>query len=116
MSRATRALTSARAAAATAAAVTAAAPARADDSYALSMFHFNIQYVAGGMVGYYSMPNPAIDLDAEQIEDAIVTESFAPVLELYAKHPAWGANIELQGYMLDVLAARHPDTLALLRT
>ena len=90
--------------------------ARADDQYALGMFHFNVQYVAGGMVGYYAVPNPLIDLDAETIEDQIVTESFAPVLELYAKHPTWGVDIELQGYLLDVLAARHPDTLALLRT
>ncbi|MFT3770567.1 MAG: hypothetical protein QM820_34505 [Minicystis sp.] len=99
-----------------AAAIAAASPARADDRFALGMFHFNVQYVAGGMVGYYTTPNPAIDLDAEQIEDAIVTQSFAPVLSLYAKHPTWGVDIELQGYMLDVLAARHPETLALLRT
>src|SRR4051812_50189629 len=71
---------------ATAALVTGLAPAaRADDQFALGMFHFNVQYVAGGMVGYYAVPNPGIDLDAEQIEDLIVTESFAPVLELYAK-------------------------------
>ncbi|APR78800.1 Hypothetical protein A7982_04147 [Minicystis rosea] len=104
------------AAAAAAAALSGTSPARADDKFALGMFHFNIQYVAGGMVGYWATPNPAVDLDAEQIEDLIVTESFAPVLELYEKHPTWGVNIELQGYMLDVLAARHPDTLALLRT
>jgi hypothetical protein len=98
------------------AALSAAAPARADDNFALGMFHFNVQYVAGGMVGYYAKPDPVIDLNAEQIEDLIVTESFAPVLDLYAAHPSWGVDIELQGYMLDVLAARHPETLDKLRS
>jgi hypothetical protein len=116
MFRGIQRLSRALASGAAAAVLAAAGPARADDRYALSMFHFNVQYVAGGMVGYYPLPNPAIDLDAEQIEDLIVTESFAPVLDLYAKHPNWGADIEMQGYFLDVLAARHPDTLALLRT
>ena len=94
----------------------AASPAKADDKYALGVFHFNIQYVAGGMVGYFSVPDPNLDLTAEQIEDNIVTESFEPVLELYQKHPTWGVDIELQGYFLDVLAARHQSTLDLLRT
>jgi len=116
MSPAIRSLQRALAFGAAAAVLGAAGAARADERYALSMFHFNVQYVAGGMVGYYPLPNAAIDLDAEQIEDAIVTESFAPVLELYAKHPTWGVDLEMQGYFLDVLAARHPDTLALLRT
>src|SRR4051794_33925041 len=103
-------------AALTMAGLCASAPALAADKYALGMFHFNIQYVAGGMVGYYAVANPEIDLDAEQIEDTIVTESFAPVLELYQKHPTWGVNLEMQAYMLDVLAARHPAVLDLLRT
>jgi hypothetical protein len=105
-------------AAAAAAALALAAPGAAraaDHRFALGMFHFNIQYVAGGMVGYWATPNPAIDLDAEQIEDLIVTESLAPVLELYAAHPSWGVDLEMQGYFLDVLAWRHPETLALLR-
>jgi hypothetical protein len=97
------------------AAFAAPAAARADGKFALGMFHFNVQYVAGGMVGYYAVPNPGIDFEAEQIEDAIVTESFQPVLELYQKHPGWGVDLELQGYMLDVIAARHPATLELLR-
>ena len=102
--------------AALAGALLTAGEARADELYALGVFHFNIQYVAGGMIGYWSTPNPALDLNAEQIEDLIVTQSFEPVLELYQKHPTWGVDIELQGYFLDVLAARHTDTLNLLRT
>src|SRR5438874_2109630 len=89
--------------AAAALAIAPAPRAQAGDKYALGMFHFNVQYVAGGMVGYYSVPNPQIDLDAEQIEDQIVTESLAPVLELYAQHPTWGVDVEMQGYLLDVL-------------
>ncbi|HET6582658.1 MAG TPA: hypothetical protein VFG69_04410, partial [Nannocystaceae bacterium] len=82
------------------------------ERYALSMFHFNVQYVAGGLVGF---PAYRGELRPAEVEDRIVTESLAPVLELYAAHPTWGANIEMQAYLLDVLAARHPDVLDLLR-
>src|SRR5688500_3843285 len=84
----------------------------AAERYALSMFHYNVQYVAGGLVGF---PGWQGEMRPEEVEDRIVTESLHPVLELYAAHPTWGVDIELQGYLLDVLAARHPDTLALLR-
>jgi hypothetical protein len=86
-------------------------PAPPVERYALSMFHFNVQYVAGGLVGF-----PGVDeLRPTEIEDQIVVESLAPVLDMYAAHPSWGANIEMQGYLLDVLAQRHPDVLDLLR-
>lgn len=89
--------------------------AEAKEKYALALFHYNLQYVAGGMVGFSFLPNPELDLDADAIEDQIILESFAPVIELYEKHPSWGADIELQGYFLDVLAARHPALLEKLR-
>lgn len=92
-----------------------ALPASAAERYALGVFHYNIQYVAGGMMGFSFLPNPALDLDNDVIEDQIVTESFAPVIDLYEKHPSWGVDIELQGYFLDVLAARHPKVLEKLR-
>lgn len=85
------------------------------EKFVLSLFHFNVQYVAGGLVGFSFLPSEELDLDNDEIEDLIVTESFDPVLDLYAAHPTWGANIELQGYMLDVLATRHPGVLAKLR-
>jgi hypothetical protein len=91
------------------------APSTADaalERYALSMFHFNVQYVAGGLVGY---PGFGGTRRPEVIEDQIIVESLVPVLEMYATHPTWGVNIEMQAYLLDVLAARHPDTLDLLR-
>jgi hypothetical protein len=87
-------------------------PAPPVERYALSMFHFNVQYVAGGLVGF---PGSAIEYRPTDVEDQIVVESLAPVLDLYAAHPTWGANIEMQGYLLDVLAERHPDVLDLLR-
>jgi len=88
----------------------------ATHKFALSMMHFNVQYVAGGLQGFFSTPDPAIDLDAEQVEDSIIRQSFEPVLDLFLAHPTWGANMEMQGYMLDVMAARHPDVLDKLRT
>jgi hypothetical protein len=83
--------------------------------FALSMLHFNVQYVAGGLFGFFPVADPVIDLDAEQVEDAIIRESFEPVLDLLAAHPTWGANLEMQGYMLDVMAARHGEVLDKLR-
>lgn len=90
--------------------------AQESHKYALALFHFNIQYVAGGMVGFFPFDAPAWELDAEAIEDMIVVESFEPVIDLYAKHPDWGVNIELQAYFIEVLAVRHPDLLDKLRT
>ncbi len=87
----------------------------ATEKYALSVFHFNVQYVAGGLRGFFVTPDPELDLSADEVEDRIVVESFEPVLDMLAAHPTWGSNIEMQGYMLDVLAARHPKVLAKLR-
>lgn len=90
--------------------------------YALSLFHFNIQYVAGGLTGLLPEPRNPLEnwmrlweLSAEEVEDRIVRESFEPVLDLFAAHPTWGASIELQGYFIEVLADRHPDVLEKLR-
>ncbi len=101
----------------------AAGPAGAAEvrRYALSMFHFNIQYVAGGLEGFVtwlpadSPETKSWELDDVGVEDRIITQSFEPVLDLYLTHPAWGVNLELQGYFLDVLAARHPGVLDKLR-
>lgn len=90
------------------------AAARAEAKrFALGVFHFNLQYVAGGLVG---MGSPENDRSERAIEDAIIVESFEPVLDLFLAHPTWGQDIELQGYMLEVLAARHPTVLDKLRT
>lgn len=80
--------------------------------YALAMPHFNVQYVAGGMTGFWPNPDPRLDLNAEQEEDLIVEESFEPLLDLFVAHPTWATDVEMQAYMLDVIAARHPGVLA----
>lgn len=108
-----------RFAAATAAALSVActaSSAQAQDKFALAMFHFNIQYVVGGMYGYWAAPNPGIDLDERQIEDQIITESFEPIVALFERHPTWATNLEMQAYMLDVMAERHPAVLDRVRT
>lgn len=97
------------------------ARAAASRRYALSMFHFNIQYVAGGLEGFVPQPagSPQVkawEIDEQAVEDGIIVQSFEPVLDLYLAHPSWGVNLELQGYFLDVLAARHPAVLEKLRT
>jgi len=83
----------------------------ADLKFALAMPHFNVQYVAGGMVGFWPRPDPKLDLSAEQIEDLIIVQSFEPILDLLTAHPKWATDAELQGYMLDIIATRHPGIL-----
>lgn len=83
--------------------------------YALAMMHFNVQYVAGGMVGFVPAPDPQWDLSAEAVEDLIVTQGLEPVLDLFLAHPGWSTDIEMQGYMLEVIGSRHPAVLDKLR-
>ncbi len=95
----------------------AAAPARAQEKFSLSMFHFNIQYVAGGLKGFPSGTdsNPTFDLDDDQVQDLIVSESFEPVLDLFLAHPDWKVTLEMQAYMVEVMQQRHPGVLAKLK-
>ena len=55
--------------------------------FALSMFHFNIQYCAGGLKGF--LPTPEVDLNEAEVEDRIVTQSFEPLLDMLLEHPTW---------------------------
>lgn len=80
-------------------------------SYVLTLLHFNLQYCAGGLDGLYT----TWPTDAESVEDQIIDESFAPVLDVLDAHPTWTFDIELQAYMVEVLAARRPDVLDHLR-
>ncbi|NMC05521.1 MAG: hypothetical protein GYA24_09925 [Candidatus Lokiarchaeota archaeon] len=50
-----------------------------------SHYHFNVQYRAGN----------------ETAMNEVVNNSLIPILQMYARHPAWKANIEFQGLMLD---------------
>ncbi|MCA9669879.1 MAG: hypothetical protein KC503_29995 [Myxococcales bacterium] len=103
-------------AAAVALSLLAPSPAEAQRKFALSMFHFNVQYVVGGLRGF---PNgkvvEAFDFNNDQVEDLIITESFEPVLDLYAKHPSWQVTLEMQAYMVEVLRRRHPRVLSKLK-
>ena len=78
----------------------------------VSVFHYNIQYVAGGLDDYLGTWTAS----EEEIEDLIITESFEPVLDLFLDHPDWGAGLELQGLMLEIMSERHPTVLRKLHT
>ena len=71
----------------------------AKDKYAIGMFHFNLQYVAGDY----------------RIESRIIRESLYPVLQFFEKNPRYKSDIEIQGYAIEVLAEEHPKVLALLK-
>ena len=90
-----------------------------EQKFALAVFHFNVQYVAGGLEGWVADFGLAdawegLDYSENGVEDAIIRESFVPLLELFEAHPTWGADFELQGYMVDRIRQRHPDVLALM--
>lgn len=71
-----------------------------EHSFAVAIYHFNLQYVAG-------------DRD---VEDRIVKESLDPLLDFYFEHPGWKADFEMQGYMVEQMAERFPDILDKMRT
>ena len=79
------------------------------EKFSLSMYHFNLQYVAGGLTGI--IDNPDMEYNEEEIEDLIITESFTPILDVLLDHPTWGFDLEMQGYMLEVISVRHPNVL-----
>jgi len=95
------------------AAVTWAGPAQAQEKFSLSMFHFNVQYVAGGLEGFPDGETsmPGYDLDDDAVQDLIIVESFEPVLDLLVAHPTWNLTLEMQGYMIEVMQQRHPVVL-----
>lgn len=71
----------------------------AQEKYAVGMFHFNLQYVAGDY----------------KIENRIIKESLYPALQFFEKNPAYKSDIEIQGYAIEVLAEEHPQVLSLLK-
>jgi hypothetical protein len=99
------------------AALLTAAPAQAQEKFSLSMFHYNVQYVAGGLTGFPSGTdsNETFDLDDDQVQDLIISESFEPVLDLFLAHPDWKVTLEMQAYMVEVMQLRHPGVLAKLK-
>jgi hypothetical protein len=73
-----------------------------------TLMHYNLQYCAGGLEGLF----PQYEATEEQLEDDIIEESLDPVLGVLEAHPSWTFDVEMQGLMVDVIAERHPDTLA----
>jgi len=71
----------------------------AQEKYAIGMFHFNLQYVAGDY----------------KIESKIIKNSVYPVLQFFEKNPQFKSDIEIQGYAIETLADGHPEVLALLK-
>lgn len=76
-----------------------------------TLLHYNLQYCAGGLPDLF----PEYEATNDQLEDDIVEESFQPVLDVLEAHPGWTFDLELQAYMIEVMAARHPATLDQLR-
>lgn len=84
----------------------------------VTLYHFNLQYVAGGMERFPDgiSRDPNFNLSEQKVEDLIITESFAPLLDVLERHPSWHVDLEMQGMMIEAMAARHVATLDKLRT
>ena len=80
-----------------------AMPAWAQEKHAVTLFHFDLQQVAGGI--------PEQNWSEQAMEDLLITESFDPLLDIYVDHPAWKFDLEMQAYFLEVLEQRHSDVL-----
>jgi hypothetical protein len=85
------------------------APDSGTRKFALSLFHYNLQYVAGGLVGF--MDKPETDLTDLEVQDRIIVESFFPMLDILEQHPTWGMDAEMQGMMVEAIAQRHAGVL-----
>jgi len=69
------------------------------EKYAIGMFHFNLQYVAGDY----------------KIENRIIRESLYPALQFFEKNRKYKVDFEIQGYAIEVLAEEHPDVFKLFK-
>lgn len=81
------------------------------------LYHYNLQYVAGGMNRFPDgiSRDPNFNLSEEKVEDLIIAESFTPILDVLERHPTWHVDLELQGMMIEAMAARHKPALDKLR-
>ena len=71
----------------------------AKPKYAIGLFHYNFQYVAGDY----------------RIESRIVKESLYPALQFFDLNPQYKADFEFQGYAIETMAEEYPEVLKLLR-
>ncbi len=72
---------------------------QAKEKYAMGLFHFNLQYVAGDY----------------RIESRIIRESLYPALQYFEQHPEYKSDFEIQGYAIEVLAEDHPKVFKLFK-
>ena len=72
---------------------------QAKEKYAMGLFHFNLQYVAGDY----------------RIESRIIRESLYPALQYFDQHPEYKSDFEIQGYAIEVLAEDHPEVFKLFK-
>lgn len=85
--------------------------------FALSMFHFNVQYVAGGLEAEVDgemqglCDSSCLGWTDERLIDWIITDTFEPVLDFYLAHPNWRATFEMQAMMMEAIGERHPTIL-----
>ena len=70
-----------------------------DEKYALSIYHFNLQYKAGDKNSYFHLHR----------------SSMKPFLRFFDRHPNWAVSLELQGHYLKFIERYFPDDLALFR-
>ncbi len=96
----------------------------AQKKFALSMFHFNMQYVAGGLITQWNGqpvslcddlgfdPTLCDGFDDDHLNDWDIDVGFAPTLDLYLKHPDWKTTFEIPGIMMERIGEHHPDVLA----
>ncbi len=92
--------------------------ASAQERCTMALLHYNLQYCAGGLEGMaddLGLDSGDFDWSEQAIEDQTIVESLVPVLDLLDAHPGWTMTLEMQGYMLEVIAERHPDVLDQLR-
>lgn len=76
--------------------LTIAAPKK----YALALYHFNLQYVAGD----------------HEIEKRIIEESIIPLFDFYENHPEYKGDFEIQAWALEVMDEQYKPELERLRT
>src|SRR5690606_9279799 len=67
--------------------------------------------IAVGILGL----EDTLDLTEEEAEDRIITESFVPLLGILERNPDLALTLEMQGYMVDVMMARHPEVIDRMR-
>jgi hypothetical protein len=69
------------------------------EKYSMSIYHFNLQYMAGSRSAYFKL----------------VKASLQPFLKFFNEFPHWKASLELQGHMIGFLGRHFPEDLSLLQ-